>query len=240
MDTRAPARSRFRLLVLCAAILGGAACDEGDYLVTDPATTCNGQPNPLLTHSQKDGYDCLFLDRAAQYQEPDAMIFKAQTDLESGFNPLAVSPDSPCGTTHLDWSEPETKSYGLMQVTPACGWADDALLSNGHPNLEQSSAAAAWSTSVFNPEVNVGDGVRAVSVMRQRMKEKFANCTEDEYTLMAIGAFNAGSNSAILACGQMQGQPLNYVGIVLSRYRTLAGFAGWPFRYDFFCGAAHC
>src|SRR6185295_12354577 len=111
---------------------------------------------PLVTRTSKDAYDCPFLDDASKYQEPDPMIFKAQTDLESGFNPQAISPDSPCGEAHLDWMVAETKSYGLMQVTPACGWADDALLPNGHPNLETNSNANDWSTSVYNPVINVG------------------------------------------------------------------------------------
>src|SRR3954447_8344990 len=81
-------------VVFAVGILAG--CSDEGYVVPGANVTCGKEPNPLLTRAGKDTYDCLFLDRAAFYHEPDPMILKAQADLESAFDPMAVSMDSPC------------------------------------------------------------------------------------------------------------------------------------------------
>jgi hypothetical protein len=208
--------------------VGLVACN--DDLPKEPTTNCDGNPNPLRTRTVKDQFDCVFVALAAQYGEPDPMIFKAQADLESGFNQFAVSPDTPCPSGHTDWTVDEKKSFGLMQLTPACGWAPQSILPDGHPNLTRDPSSDLWATSIFNPTLNLGEGVRAVSVNRSELAGAYPGCTESQYTLMAIGAFNAGS-STIHGCNSMDAQPTGYVSRVLDKYKAFAGLAGYAYRY---------
>jgi hypothetical protein len=157
--------------------------------------------------------------------EPDPMIFKAQVSLESGFEVIAISPDMPCPIP-AGWTEDESKSFGLMQLTPACGWLKKARLPNGHPNLERNDTSALWATSVFNPTLNVEEGVRAIQVARTSMKAKFANCTVAQYTTMSLSAFNRGESS-VSGCGTVSMAGANYIRDVLSRYEILARAAGY-------------
>jgi hypothetical protein len=137
-------------------------------------------------------HDCLILEEAKAANEPDPMIFKAQVSLESGFNVFAISPDSPCGI-HIGWTDEESKSFGLMQLTPACGWLQAALNPDGHPNMTKDMASDQWATSVFNPLLNIAEGVRAIQVNRATVTRRFPGCTEVEYTGMALAASNRGS-----------------------------------------------
>jgi hypothetical protein len=118
-----------------------------------------------------------------------------------------------------------------MQLTPACGWLKNALLPDGHPNLTQDSTDPLWATSVFNPVVNVGEGIRALAVNRAELKKTFPGCTEPQYTRMALGGFNQGSN-AITGCNQMRADANGYVLNVLAHYRELALAAGWTNPYE--------
>src|SRR5579859_7901947 len=141
---------------------GGSGGDVGSKCDMPPM--CGGQVDPLYTCSdQWDKYDCQVLALAAAANEPDPMIFKAQISLESNFQVYAISPDSPCRTP-AGWTDAESKSFGLMQLTPACGWLKQARLPDNHPNMEMDMTAPGWATSVFNPELNVNEGVRAVQV----------------------------------------------------------------------------
>ena len=227
-------RTLFCMLVVGAALgceFGGAPeTDTTGAPVCDTVPECGGAPNALRTCSaRQDAYDCQILSLAQTAAEPDPMIFKAQVALESNFDIEAISPDAPCGTK-AGWTVDESKSLGLMQLTPACGWLKKALLPNGHPNLERDETSALWATSVFNPTLNVEEGVRAMQVGRAAVKKKFLGCTETQYTLMALSAFNQGESS-VSACGMVSMNGSNYIGAVLLRYETLARSAGYGYRY---------
>jgi hypothetical protein len=220
--------------MLVAAV--AAACEFGGEPNVDPGATCdtaaecNGAPNPLRTCVEKqDLYDCQILALTKAGNEPDPMIFKAQVSLESGFDVIAISPDSPCPIPS-GWTEAESKSFGLMQLTPACGWLKKARLANGHPNLERNDTSALWATSVFNPTLNVEEGVRAIQVARTAMKASFAGCTEVEYTKMSLSAFNQG-NSSVTGCTTMNAAGTNYIRAVLARYQLLARSANYGYPY---------
>ena len=157
------------------------------------------------------------------------MIFKAQVSLESNFDLRAISPDMPCDQ-EPGWTVDESKSFGLMQLTPACGWLMKARLANGHPNLERDEASALWATSVFNPTLNVEEGIRAIQVARASMKRKFPGCNDVQYTKMSLSAFNQGESS-VTGCGAVNVAGTNYIAAVLLRYQTLARAAAYPYPY---------
>ena len=203
-----------------------------------PAPRCNGAdvgadagtPDSLYTCGGPwDAYDCLILEEAMAASEPDPMIFKAQISLESNFNVLAISPDSPCGI-HTGWTDAESKSFGLLQLTPACGWLMAAIQPDGHPNLTKDMASDQWATSVFNPLLNIAEGVRAIQVNRATVTRRYPGCTEVEYTRMALAAFNRGSGS-VTGCNAMSAGAEVYVANVLARYQSLATSAAWPNPY---------
>ena len=207
---------------------GGSAVGL-DAGARDPAVSC-ATSDPLKTgNAGRDAFDCMLIDLAAKYQHPDPMMLKAQVNQESDFDEFAVSMDSPCGI-HAGWTDAESKSFGLIQTTPACGEAKVALLANGHPNLTKDTASALWQNSVFNPAINLDQGAMTISQSMKSLKAKYAGCTENQYTLMSAGAFNSGNN-AILGCGQYNARAQMYVDAVLGRYQKLATAAGYPYRY---------
>jgi hypothetical protein len=204
--------------------------DTGGGPTCDTAAECDGVPNPLRTCSAKqDAYDCQILALTKTAGEPDPMIFKAQISLESAFEVFATSVDRPCATK-AGWTDAESVSFGLMQLTPACGWLKKALLPNGHPNLERDETSALWATSVYNPTLNVEEGVRAIQVARASMKAKFTSCTVEQYTTISLSAFNQGESS-VSGCTTVTPAGSNYIRAVLSRYQFLAGPASYPYRY---------
>jgi hypothetical protein len=223
-------------MMVAAAVSGCEFADSSSSDTSGGVTTCtdnaecNGATNPLRTCSpNQDAYDCQILQLTTAAAEPDPMIFKAQVSLESNFDILAISPDSPCGTK-TGWTDAESKSFGLMQLTPACGWLKTALLPNGHPNMEQDETMDLWATSVFNPTLNINEGVRAIQVDRASVKKNFAGCTETQYTMMALAAFNQGQN-AVMSCTDISPAGKNYISAVLLRYSTLAKEATYPYPY---------
>jgi hypothetical protein len=204
---------------------GPGVCDGVPQCAADA-----GNPDPLHTcNVSLDAYDCNILALTAAAAEPDAMIFKAQVALESNFQVFAISGDSPCGIK-AGWTDMESKSFGLMQLTPACGWLNGALLPDGHPNMTQDVSSPEWATSVFNPDVNIAEGVRAIVVGRAGVMRRYPGCTEAEYTKMALGGFNQGSR-AVTGCNLMSPGATTYVRNVLSRYFDLARNAAWPNPY---------
>ena len=222
-------------MLVAAASAGcefGAGSDTGETRgpTCDTVAECGGAPNPLRTCvAKQDAYDCQIISLTQAASEPDAMIFKAQVSLESAFDVIAISPDAPCGTK-VGWTIDESKSFGLMQLTPACGWLKKALLPSGHPNLERDETTPLWATSVFNPTLNVDEGVRAVQVGRASVMKDFPGCTEAQYTLMALSAFNQGESS-VSGCGMVSKNGQNYIAAVLMRYQLLARAAGYDYRY---------
>ncbi len=186
--------------------------------------------DPLKTNNAKqDAYDCAIIDVAKKWGFPDPMIVKSQIQQESNFAIFAISGDSPCGTM-AGWTDAESKSFGLIQTTPACGEAKSALLPNGHPNLSQDMNSALWATSVFNPPINLDEGVKTDADGRTALKKKYTTCTEAQYNMMAAGAFNSG-DGAVMGCTSYNARAQTYVTYITSHYHGFAKAAGWPDPY---------
>jgi hypothetical protein len=174
-----------------------------------------------------DRYDCQILRFTDKYSEPDAMIFKAIIHVESRFTHDADGcPNLPCGIP-MGWAEPECHCFGLMQVVPACRGTsvDLGRLADGHPNLTTEQSFPGWATSIYNPEINIELGIRAVASNRQRMMEQFAGCTEEQYTMMAIGEYN--SYGTTQSCTEIN---FEYAEAVLAAYQLYSEASGWSER----------
>jgi Transglycosylase SLT domain len=212
---------------------GGAAGSAGSGGPRDAGTDgagCAAGADPLKTGTARvDAYDCVLIELAAKYAHPNPMMVKAQVQQESSFNVLATSMDSPCGI-QAGWTDAESKSFGLVQVTPACGEARSALLPNGHPNLTTDMQSPLWASSVFNPNLNLGEGYNTITTMLRALEAKYAGCTEAQYVLMSAGAFNSGTG-AVLGCNMFNARAQSYVDAVLGHYHGFARSAGWPDPY---------
>ena len=90
----------------------------------------------------------------------------------------------------------------MMQVVPAClpsGLGSTGLLSNGHPNLELDPEAAGFDNSIYNPDVNIHIGLAGFAGNRAEVEMLYPGCTEDQYTLMALGNLSShGSTTGSL------------------------------------------
>jgi hypothetical protein len=174
---------------------------------------------------QVDVYDCPLLTLTAKYNEPDAMIFKAIIYVESRFKNDAVGCTGNTGCCpQSNWTGNECACLGVMQAGPECGGPSMlGLLSNGHVDFETSSTAADWDNSVFNPPVAIELGIRGISGNRAQVKQKFPGCTEDQYTMMAIGDFN--NYGSTKSCTQYN---FTYDNSVLDAYKQYATASGWP------------
>ena len=191
---------------------------------------CDASTEPLKTGDPKvDAYDCVVISVAAKRGMPDPMIVKSQIQQESNFEIFAISGDSPCGIKN-GWSDAESKSFGLIQTTPACGEAKPALLPDGHPNLTQDMTSSSWSTSVFNPQLNIDEGVKTDVDSLNELKKTYPGCTATQYNMMAAGAFNSGTD-AVLGCGVYNARAQNYVDAITGHYHGFAKSAGWPDPY---------
>jgi len=212
------------VIALCAPLLASAGCEVENRSCEDPLRT-----EIVIEWSgvSVDRYDCQILRHTEKYAEPDAMIFKAIIDIESNFEHDATGcPNLPCGIP-WGWTEEECYCYGVMQVVPACGGTtvDLGRLADGHPNLITEPSVPGWASSIYNPEINIEIGIRGVASNRARMMEQFAGCTEEQYTLMAIGEYN--SYGTTHSCTEMNAE---YVGHVLEAYDLYSEAAGWPAR----------
>ncbi len=221
-------RALVALIVLAAC--GGGGGGGGGGGAGDAAGACDVDVlRTGLTAQQTgvsvDAFDCQILEWTATYNEPDPMIFKAIIYVESRFDQTSVAcPNLPCGTP-TGWTAAESGCFGLMQIVPACNGTPDnvGLLANGHPNLETDTGAADWATSIFNPDVNVDVGIFGVSSNRAQEKAKFPGCTEDQYTLMAVGDYNSyGSTTSCTNYNTAYDDPM------LTAYQQYAAAAGYP------------
>ncbi|HEY2730045.1 MAG TPA: transglycosylase SLT domain-containing protein [Polyangia bacterium] len=213
---------------------GRAGADAGTGAAGTAAAGASGTScpasDPLKTNNAKtDAYDCVVLAECTKWGMPDPMIVKSQIQQESSFNEFAVSPDSPCGIMQ-GWSDAESKSFGLIQTTPACGEAKSALLSNGHPNLTKDTTSPLWATSVFNPTINLDEGIKTDVDSLEALKAKYPGCTAAQYNMMAAGAFNSGTG-AVSGCGRYNARAQAYVDAITSHYHQYAASAGWPDPY---------
>jgi hypothetical protein len=205
---------------------GGGAARGGDAGAPNTATDGSCTSDPLetgLTAEQTgvsvDAFDCQVLQWAAYYKEPDPMVFKAIMYVESRFDQTEVAcTNDPCGTPK-GWTAAESGCFGLMQVVPACGDdpADAGLLANGQPNLATGPSMPGWATSIFNPEINIRIGIAGVAGNRKQVEQQFPGCSEDQYTMMAIGNYNNyGSTQSCTVYNSA------YDGPLITAYETYA------------------
>ena len=162
-----------------------------------------------------DQFDSYIINASDQYGITDKLLVKSLIMQESSFNPFTISSDIPCGVPD-GWTEQESKSFGLTQVTPACGEAGGS-----RPNLTTDANSPNWATSMFNPEFNIEQGVKAVSDYLSLMKNKFPECTNEQHMLMAAGAYNSGED-AIEGCDSWNERANNYITSVTEHHRTLS------------------
>jgi soluble lytic murein transglycosylase-like protein len=162
-----------------------------------------------------DQFDSLIINASNRYGITDKLLVKSMIMQESHFNNFLISSDSPCGVPD-GWTEQESKSFGLMQVTPACGEAG-----GGRPNLTTDNNSTSWPTSLFNPEFNIQEGVKALSEFLSLMKSNFPGCSNEQYMLIAAGAYNSGE-PAIDGCDSWNDRADNYITAVTEHYRTLS------------------
>jgi hypothetical protein len=168
--------------------------------------------------------DCAILHWATEYGEPDPMIIKAMIYGESRFDYAAIGCDNlPCGIPD-GWSEPECHCFGMMQVVPACGpiAGDAGLNPDGHPNLTLETGSADYANSIFNPEVNIHIGVAGFAYNRDEVEQLYPGCTEDQYTLMALG--NLSSHGSTTGCTEYNTDYISYILPAYYEYCTAAGY----------------
>lgn len=230
------------LVAIGATLLVPIGCGNGGNTNTDGGNGADGSsyppdagtcaPDPLKTNLpvlfnglSVDIYDCPILTFTAKYKEPDAMIFKAIVYVESRFKSDAVGCTSNkdcCPASN--WTPAECACLGTMQSGPECGGASKlGLLPNGHPDLVTDPNSPDWANSCFNPWVAIELGIAGISGNRAQEKKKFPGCTEDQYTLMAIGDFNSyGSTKSCTVYNT------TYDTAVLDAYKKYSAASGWP------------
>jgi hypothetical protein len=219
-------------------IAGGAASDGGFGEQPSPEGQSGGCDEALLrtglvaqqTGVSVDDFDCEILSAAEQYDEPDPMLIKAIIYVESRFDQTAVGcPNMPCGQPS-GWTTEEAGCLGLMQIVPACGGTskDVALLPDGHPNMTTDATSSDFAGSVFNPRINIQIGVAGIAGNRTEVEELFSGCTEEQYTLMAIGNYNRHGSTT--SCTEIN---FEYVDVVLEAYAEYAAAAAYePIEYS--------
>lgn len=206
---------------------GGAAGAAG--AAGTSAGSCN--PDPLLTNlpplwngNSVDMYDCQVLKYTAKYSEPDAMIFKAIIYVESRFqfDAIGCTGNTDC-CPEWGWAGNECGCLGCMQSGPSCGGTSTlGLLPDNHVNLETDPSSSNWANSVFNPDVAIELGIAGIAYNRSQAKTTFPGCTEDQYTMMAIGNFNHYGSTK--SCTEYN---FEYDNAVLEAYREYSTASGW-------------
>lgn len=162
-----------------------------------------------------DQFDSYIINASDRYNIPDQMMVKSMILQESNFDTFAVSPDIPCGVPD-GWTDQESRSFGLMQVTPACVDEDDTP-----PNLTTDRNSPNWTTSWFNPEYNINRGVESLSENLSLVMNNFPGCSNEQYMLMALGAYNSGQR-AIDGCGEWNDRANDYITNVTTHHRILS------------------
>ena len=162
-----------------------------------------------------DQFDSYIINASDHYGITDKLLVKSLIMQESSFNSFLISSDVPCGIPD-GWTEQESKSFGLTQVTPACGEAGGS-----RPNLTTDANSPDWATSLFNPEFNIEQGVKAVSDYLSLIKSKFSECSNEQHMLMTAGAYNSGED-AIEGCDSWNERANNYITAVTEHHRTLS------------------
>jgi glycosyl hydrolase family 16 len=201
--------------------------DRIEVWTTGPPPNIPPLPGLLSTGNvAEDIYDDLIVQYCAQYGHPNPRIVKCQVKWESDqvFDIYCTSADTPCGI-FPGWTSAESRSFGLLQVTPACGESGDGamLLANGHPNMTTSVASTLWGGSVYNPSLNLKIGIEAIAGGYDHFKALFPACSDDNLVLMAAAGY-VGNWSGVTSCGvwNEQGQ-LDYVQNVIRIYEEWWG-----------------
>ena len=166
-------------------------------------------------NSTRDQFDSYIINASDFYGITDKLLVKSLIMQESSFNSFLISSDIPCGIPD-GWTEQESKSFGLMQVTPACRGTDGT-----RPNLTTDANSPDWATSLFNPEFNINQGVKEVSDFLSLVKSNFPECSNEQHMLMALGAYNSGED-AIEGCDSWNDRADDYITAVTEHYRTLS------------------
>jgi soluble lytic murein transglycosylase-like protein len=162
-----------------------------------------------------DQFDPYIIRASDYYDMTDKIMIKSLIMQESHFDMFTISLDSPCGIPE-GWTDQESKSFGLTQVTPACG-----EVGGGKPNLTTDPNSPSWASSLFNPEFNINQGVKELSRYLLLMKSKFPECSNEQFMLMALGAYNSGEN-AIEGCNSWSDRADNYIMNVIEHHRNLS------------------
>jgi hypothetical protein len=219
----------FWVLPLCGLALGCEFSGGSEKNGPVEKITCDGMADPLQTGGLEDKFDCMILASVREHMHPDPMLIKAQVAQESAFDNFAVSPDAPCGI-EVGWTDLESRSFGLTQVTPACNEASLFIMADGHPNLTRDMQSDLWATSAFNPKANIDEGVRTCMGFLDNVRTAHPGCTETQYALMSAGAFNSGPRS-VTGCNTYNLRAQTYVTAVLAHYAGFAERAGWTNPY---------
>ena len=242
------AHSRLGYAVLAAALgvslLAATGCkgEDSNRMAVGDASTAPGScdPDPLRTNLAPlwnglsvDIDDCPIIEFAAKYNEPDPMVFKAIIYVESRFQYDAVgcTGNGPCCPAR-GWTASECGCLGAMQTGPWCDSSNlpagctatgHGLLPNGHVDMETNPNSENWANSVFNPVVNIELGIAGIACNRAQAKAAFTGCSEDQYTMMAVGNFN--SYGSTQSCTEYN---FEYDTAVLDAYNSYSTAAGWP------------
>jgi soluble lytic murein transglycosylase-like protein len=213
----------------CSSSLGPVAAALAFNLAACGSTAGPQAPPRQLTTGDAvvDQYDELILGAADGHGHPDPMLTKAMMAQESSFDREAVSADAPCGIP-AGWTSEESRSLGLLQVTPAC--TDFGLKPDGHPSMAKSAAEPYWEVSLFNPAYNVDRSVFAWVAQHHQFQSQYPGCSENDYRLMATAAYNQGQGG-VSGCAAWNAGGQTYLDRVLTHYRSFAGSAGWPNPY---------
>jgi peptidoglycan/xylan/chitin deacetylase (PgdA/CDA1 family)/3D (Asp-Asp-Asp) domain-containing protein len=198
--------------------IGSSAGKEADRIIeTEVNTVCVLPKLDLIStgNSTYDQFDSYIINASNRYGITDKLMVKSLIMQESSFDVSKISSDSPCRVPD-GWTDQESKSFGLMQVTPACG-----EVGGTRPNLTTDENLPNWATSLFNPEFNINQGVSELSRHLFLMMSKFPQCSNEQYMLMALGAYNSGE-VAIEGCDSWNDRADNYITNVMERYRTLS------------------
>jgi Transglycosylase SLT domain len=214
---------RYPLVVGTTSKTDESLLPYGGIFTIPTQVRCN--PDPAITTTNisvgdpmYDQFDSYIINATNQYGITDKMMVKAMILQESSFDIFAVSPDIPCGVPN-GWTKQESRSFGLMQVTPACIDHD-----GGRPNLTTDNNSSNWATSWFNPEYNINQGVKSLADNLLLMKSKFSGCSNEQYMLMALGAYNSGEG-AIKGCGEWNDRADRYITSVTRHHRNLSQMA---------------
>jgi hypothetical protein len=210
---------------------GGSGGGSGSGGSGGNITQGSCDPNPLetglvaeQTGVSADIADCSILKWTAEYDEPDPMIVKAMIYGESRFDYKADGcTNLPCDVP-AGWTEAESHCFGMMQVVPACGpiAGDAGLKPDGHPNLTTDPNSPDFANSIFNPDVNIHIGVAGFAGNRAEVESLFPGCTEDQYTLMALG--NLSSHGSTTGCTEYNQDYIDYIMPAYQEYCAAAGY----------------